>query len=84
MKLLRLTAASAVVNALLNFFFARRFGAYGVATATAITLICFNLVVVRAARQAIGVRTFVYFAPAEWRRVFWLIATGGARRLPSL
>jgi O-antigen/teichoic acid export membrane protein len=80
-KLLRLTAASAATNALLNLFLAPRFGGYGVAVATALTLIGFNLVVVRAARKAVGVRTFVYFEPAEWRRVFWLIATGGVRRL---
>ncbi len=54
MKLLRLTAACAVVNALLNFFLARPFGGYGVATATAITLVGFNLVVVRAARRRRG------------------------------
>lgn len=80
-QLLRLTAASAATNAALNLFLAPRFGGYGVATATAVTLVVFNLIVVRAARRAVGVRTFVYFEPAEWRRVFWLLATGGARRL---
>lgn len=83
LTLLRLTATCAAVNALLNFFLAPRFGGYGVAIATSLTLIGFNMVVVRAARRAIGVRTFVYFKPAEWRRVFWLIATGGAKRLGS-
>jgi len=80
-RLLKLTAASAATNAALNFFLAPRFGGYGVAAATALTLIVFNMVVVRAAKKAVGVRTFVYFEPAEWRRVFWLVATGGGRRL---
>jgi O-antigen/teichoic acid export membrane protein len=78
-RLLRLTAASAATNAALNLFLAPRFGGYGVAAATALTLIGFNLLVVRAARQAVGVRTFVYWDPAEWRRILWLVLTGGIR-----
>ena len=78
-RLLRLTAASATTNAALNLFLAPRFGGYGVAAATALTLIGFNLLVVRAARRAVGVRTFVYLDPAEWRRVLRLVLAGGIR-----
>jgi O-antigen/teichoic acid export membrane protein len=83
MTLLRLTAAGAAINAGLNFFLAPRLGGYGVAAATALTLVGLNLAMVRAARRRVGVRTFVYLEPAEWRRTFWLIATGGAKRLRS-
>jgi O-antigen/teichoic acid export membrane protein len=71
--LLFLSLGGAAFNALLNLAFARLWGGYGVATATAITLIGLNVAMVAAARRKVGVKTFVYFRLAEWRRVLALL-----------
>jgi len=76
MTLLRLTVAAAVANLLLSLALAPRFGGPGVAAATAVTLIALNLANVRAARKLVGVRTFVYLEPAEWRRVLGQVTRG--------
>jgi O-antigen/teichoic acid export membrane protein len=71
--LLLLTLGGATFNALLNLAFARLWGGYGVAMATALTLIALNVAMVATARRRVGVRTFVYLRLAEWRGVLGLL-----------
>jgi O-antigen/teichoic acid export membrane protein len=71
--LLFLTLGGAVFNTLASLALARLWGGYGVAVATAVTLIGMNVVMVAAARRKVGVRTFVYFRLREWRQVLALL-----------
>jgi O-antigen/teichoic acid export membrane protein len=68
-RLLALTAGAAAINLLLSLALAPRWGGYGVATATTLTLIALNLAMVRSARRLIGVRTFAYLRPARWLEI---------------
>jgi hypothetical protein len=80
--LLFLTLGGAAFNAVLSLALARLWGSYGVAAATAATLIGMNVLMVAAARRKVGVRTFVYFRLHEWREVLALLLPrrGGAPR----
>lgn len=79
MAVLRPTLVAAAANLLLALLLAPHFGGAGVATATALTLIGLNLANVRAARKLVGVRTFVYTDPREWRHVLDLLLRGKSR-----
>jgi len=68
-----LTLGGATFNVALNLFLAPRLGGYGVAVATSLTLIGLNMAMVATARRRVGVKTFVYFRLAEWRRIFRLL-----------
>jgi O-antigen/teichoic acid export membrane protein len=68
-RLLALTAGAAAVNLLLSLALAPRWGGYGVATATTITLIALNLAMAKSARTLVGVRTFAYLSPARWLEI---------------
>ena len=72
-RLLKLTAGAALFNLALAALLGRLWGGYGIATATTITLILLNLVMVQSARKLVGVSTFVYLQPAQWKRVFQLL-----------
>lgn len=67
--LLRMTIAATAANLLLTFALARPFGGLGVALATTACLIGLNVAMVVFARRRVGVRTFVYVSPAQWKRV---------------
>jgi len=72
-RLLLLTLGGAALNAALSFLLAPRWGGYGIAVATTVTLIVINLALVRSARSLLGVRTFVYTRPAQWMRALTLV-----------
>jgi len=72
-RLLLLTLGGAALNAALSFLLAPRWGGYGIAVATTVTLIVINLALVRSARSLLGVRTFVYTRPAQWIRALTLV-----------
>jgi O-antigen/teichoic acid export membrane protein len=72
-RLLLLALGGAVLNAALSFLLAPRWGGYGIAVATTVTLIVINLAMVRSARTLLGVRTFVYTRPAQWKRALTLV-----------
>src|SRR5436309_3333265 len=72
-RLLLLTLGGAALNAVLSFLLAPRWGGYGIAVATTVTLIVLNLALVRSARSLLGVRTFVYTRPAQWKRALTLV-----------
>jgi hypothetical protein len=38
-----------------------------------VTLIALNLAMVRSARSLLGIRTFVYTQPSQWRRALELV-----------
>jgi O-antigen/teichoic acid export membrane protein len=78
-----LTLGGATFNVALNLFLAPRLGGYGVAVATSLTLIGLNMAMVATARRRVGVKTFVYFRLAEWRRVFRLLLPFGKERRAS-
>lgn len=67
--LLRMTIAAAAANVLLALALARPFGSLGVALATTACLIGLNVAMVAFARRRVGVRTFVYLSPVQWKRV---------------
>ena len=67
---------AAAANLLLSLLLAPHLGGAGVAMATALTLIGLNLANVRAAHRLVGVRTFVYTDPHDWRRVLDLLLRG--------
>jgi O-antigen/teichoic acid export membrane protein len=72
-RLLALSAAAAVCNIALGVLIAPVWGAHGVAFVTSVTLIAINSGLVWSARSLVGVRTFVYFEPARWRKVFRML-----------
>jgi O-antigen/teichoic acid export membrane protein len=72
-RLLLLTLGGAALNAALSFLLAPRWGGYGIAVATTVTLIVINMAMVRSARSLLGVRTFVYTRPAQWKRALTLV-----------
>ncbi len=72
-RLLLLTVGGAVLNVVLSLLLAPKFGGYGIAAATTVTLIGLNVAMVQSARSLLGVRTFVYTQPSEWRRVLTLV-----------
>lgn len=65
-RLLVLSLGGAAMNILLSLALAPRWGGYGVAIATALTLIAMNLAMVASARRLLGVRTFIYLQPTQW------------------
>lgn len=65
-RLLVLSLGGAAMNIVLSLALAPRWGGYGVAFATAVTLIAINLAMVASARRLLGVRTFVYLEPTQW------------------
>jgi len=69
-RLLLLTAGAAVLNLVLSVLLVPAWGGPGVAVATSITLVALNIAMVRSARKLVGIRTFVYWQPAEWKQVF--------------
>jgi O-antigen/teichoic acid export membrane protein len=80
-RLLGLSVAAAVFNIALSALVAPVWGGYGVAFATAVSLIGINMGLVWSARKLVGVRTFVYLEPARWRQVFrMLIGKSGEGR----
>jgi O-antigen/teichoic acid export membrane protein len=82
-RLLLLTLGGAALNAALSFLLAPRWGGYGIAVATTVTLIVINLAMVRSARTLLGVRTFVYTRPSQWKRALILVRESGLfRKLP--
>jgi O-antigen/teichoic acid export membrane protein len=77
--LLFLTLGGAAANLALSLALAHLWGGPGVAAATALTLIGMNVAMVAAVRRRVGVRTFVYFRPREWRQVINLLLTRRGR-----
>lgn len=72
-RLLLLTLGGAALNAALSFLLAPRWGGYGIAVATTVTLIVINVAMVRSAQTLLGVSTFVYTRPAQWKRAIMLV-----------
>jgi O-antigen/teichoic acid export membrane protein len=75
-RLLLLTVGGALLNVALSLALAPRWGGYGIAVATTVTLIALNVAMVKSARSLLGVRTFVYTLPADWRRALRLVREG--------
>jgi O-antigen/teichoic acid export membrane protein len=69
-RLLLLTAGAAVLNVVLSVLLVPVWGGLGIALATSTTLVVLNIAMVRAARQLVGIRTFVYWQPSQWKQVF--------------
>jgi O-antigen/teichoic acid export membrane protein len=76
MLLLLFTLGGGLVNVVLSLVLAPRWGGYGIALASSVTLIVFNIATVSAVRRLVGVRTFVYLKPSEWIAALRLIGTG--------
>jgi O-antigen/teichoic acid export membrane protein len=76
-RLLLITIGGAVLNILLSLILAPLWGGYGIAAATTVTLIVLNLMMVKSARSLLGVRTFVYTRPAEWKRALAAVRESG-------
>jgi O-antigen/teichoic acid export membrane protein len=72
-RLLLLTVGGAALNVALSLLLAPAWGGYGIAAATTVTLILLNLAMVKSARTLLGVRTFVYTQPSQWRRALSLV-----------
>lgn len=75
-RLLVLSLGGAALNILLSLLLAPRWGGYGVAFATALTLIAINLAMVASVRRLLGVRTFVYLQPTQWLHALRLARRG--------
>lgn len=73
MRLLWLTLGAAAFKLCLSVVLGRLWGGHGIAVATAATLIALNVAMVHAARQQVGVRTFVYLQPRKWTEVFRML-----------
>ncbi|HEX6899481.1 MAG TPA: polysaccharide biosynthesis C-terminal domain-containing protein [Thermoanaerobaculia bacterium] len=78
-RLLLITVGGAVLNIVLSLLLAPLWGGYGIAAATTVTLIVLNLLMVKSARSLLGVRTFVYTRPAEWKRALAAVRESGWR-----
>jgi O-antigen/teichoic acid export membrane protein len=72
-RLLLLTVCGALLNVALSLALAPLWGGYGIALSTTVTLIALNVAMVRSARSLLGVRTFVYTLPADWKRALRLV-----------
>jgi O-antigen/teichoic acid export membrane protein len=72
-RLLLLTVGGALLNVALSLVLAPLWGGYGIALATTVTLIALNVAMVKSARSLLGVRTFVYTRPSDWRRALGLV-----------
>jgi O-antigen/teichoic acid export membrane protein len=72
-RLLLLTVGGATLNVVLSLLLAPAWGGYGIAAATTVTLIALNLAMVRSARTLLGIRTFVYTQPSQWRHALALV-----------
>ncbi|HEV2845831.1 MAG TPA: polysaccharide biosynthesis C-terminal domain-containing protein [Thermoanaerobaculia bacterium] len=76
-RLLLMTIAGAVLNIVLSLVLAPIWGGYGIAAATSMTLIVLNVAMVRAARSLLGVRTFVYTRPDQWKGALRIVGESG-------
>jgi O-antigen/teichoic acid export membrane protein len=81
-RLLLLTVGGALLNVALSLALAPVWGGYGIAAATTVTLIALNVAMVASARRLIGIRTFVYTRPSQWKQALQLIR-GLRRRKPE-
>jgi O-antigen/teichoic acid export membrane protein len=72
-RLLFWTLGGALLNVALSFGLAPLWGGRGIAVATTLTLIAFNVATVYTAKRLVGVRTFVYRKPSEWLGTLRLI-----------
>jgi O-antigen/teichoic acid export membrane protein len=79
-RLLLLTVGGAILNVILSLVLAPVWGAYGIAVATTVTLIAVNLAMVWSARTLVGVRTFVYTKPSQWKQVLRMVRDSRWRR----
>lgn len=79
-RLLLLTVGGAVLNVVLSLVLAPAWGGYGIAVATTVTLIVLNLAMVASARRLVGIRTFVYTTPPQWKQALQLVRDSGLRR----
>jgi O-antigen/teichoic acid export membrane protein len=80
-KLLHITLGAAALKLALGVTLGQLWGGHGVALSTAVTLIAMNVAMVYAARQKVGVRTFVYLHPRKWAEVFrFLVGRKGGSR----
>lgn len=72
-KLLQLTVGAAALKLPLGLVLGRLWGGHGIALSTAVTLIALNMAMVHAARQKVGVRTFIYPQPGKWKEVLRIL-----------
>lgn len=79
-RLLLWTLGGGLLNMVLAFVLAPLWGGRGIAIATTLTLIAFNVATVYAAKRLVGVRTFVYGKPSEWLEALRLIGFGKKER----
>ncbi|HEX9944534.1 MAG TPA: polysaccharide biosynthesis C-terminal domain-containing protein [Thermoanaerobaculia bacterium] len=79
-RLLVLTIGGAALNVALSLALAPVWGAYGIALATTLTLIALNLAMVWSARKLVGIRTFVYIEPSQWKNALRLVRDSGFSR----
>lgn len=79
-RLLVLTLGGAILNVVLSLALAPAWGGYGIALATTVTLIVLNLAMVASARRLVGIRTFVYTTPAQWKQALQMVRDSGLRR----
>lgn len=82
-RLLLWTLGGGLLNVILSFLLAPLWGGHGIALATTLTLIAFNMATVATAKRLVGVRTFVYRRPSEWLAALRLIGIGKERKNPS-
>lgn len=81
-RLLFLTLGGGLLNLALSFVLAPLWGGHGIAAATTLTLIAFNLATVSAVKRLVGVRTFVYRTPSEWLHTLRWVGLGKEGRSP--
>jgi O-antigen/teichoic acid export membrane protein len=74
--LLLLTLGGGALNVILSLLLAPRWGGHGIALASSVTLVAFNVATVLVVHRLLGVRTFVYLQPSEWMSALRLIGTG--------
>lgn len=79
-RLLLLTTGGAVLNVVLSLALAPLWGGYGIALATTVTLVVLNLAMVASARRLVGIRTFVYTTPSQWKQALQMVRVSGLRR----
>ena len=79
-RLLLLTLGGAVLNVVLSLALAPAWGGYGIAFATTVTLVLLNVAMVASARRLVGIRTFVYTRPSQWKEALQLVRDSGLRR----
>ncbi|HKV07346.1 MAG TPA: lipopolysaccharide biosynthesis protein [Thermoanaerobaculia bacterium] len=81
-RLLLLTLGGGLLNLVLSFVLAPLWGGQGIAIATTLTLIVFNLATVATVKRLVGVRTFVYRKPSDWLHTLQLVGLGKEGRNP--